>query len=130
MKRSLKMVGAALASIVAVGSMATTALAQTDADGPIAVGECVGPHVQTVIQGDYRRGIPDRAIGDTPPILDVPAGQVVGHLSVWTSYTVVSLRRGYALLRGTRLSKPFAPGQTVGWVKASDVHDLALRNCN
>lgn len=84
----------------------------------------------TVIQGDFRRGIPDRAIGDTPPILDAPAGQEVGQLSAGTSYTVVRLRRGYALLRGTRYSKPFAPGQTVGWVRAADVHYLALRNCN
>ena len=68
-------------------------------------------------------------IGDTPAILESPAGQAVGRLTAGTSYTVVSLRRGYALLRATRFSKPFAPGATVGWVRAVDVHFRMLRNC-
>ena len=106
-----------------------SACAQSDEYRPFAVNACVGQHVQTVIQDDYRRGLPDRAIGDTPAILHAPGGRVIGHLAVWTSYKVGSPRGGYALLCGTRFSEPFAPGQTVGWIKASEVHSLALRNC-
>ena len=119
-------------TILAVGTLlalAVPAVAQPDTDGPRTVGECVGPHVQLVVQGDYMRHIPDRIIGDTPAILESPGGQLVGRLTASTSYTVVSLRRGYALLRATHFSKPFAPGQTVGWVRATDVHNLMLRNC-
>ena len=81
MRRSRPPVAAILASLLSAWWM-TAAVAQTDADGPVQVNECVGPHVTSVIQGDYRHGIPDRAIGDTPPILEAPAGQVVGQLSV------------------------------------------------
>ena len=105
------------------------AAAQADTDGLVTVNECVGPHVSSVVQGDYMRHIPDRVIGDAPAILESPGGQKVGTLTAGTSYTVVSLPRGYALLRATRFSKPFAPGTTVGWVRAVDVHDLMLRNC-
>ena len=114
---------------VCVVALATVSRAQTGDLGPVAVGACVGPHVQTVIQGDYRRGIPDRAIGDTPPIYARPGGGKVGELTVWTAYTVDRVHGGYALLRGTHASKPFAAGQSVGWVRASALHALALRNC-
>ena len=120
---------AALLAVGAVLASAGPAAAQPDADGPVNVNGCVGPHVQTVVQGDYMRHIPDRVIGDTPAILESPGGQTVGTLTAGTSYTVASLRRGYALLRATGFSKPFTQGQTVGWVRAADVHDLALRNC-
>ena len=108
---------------------ARPAVAQADTDGPVTGNECVGPHVSSVVQGDYMRHIPDRVIGDTPAILESPGGRTVGTLTAGTSYTVVSLRRGYALLRATHFSKPFALGATVGWVRAADVHDLMLRNC-
>ena len=124
---------ATTAAVVAIGAVlasAVPAAAQVDANGPVAVNGCVGPHVQTVVQGDYMRHIPDRVIGDTPAILESPGGQKVGELTAGTSYTVASLRRGYVLLRATRFSKPFAPGATVGWVRSSDVHFLMLRNCN
>ena len=113
----------------AVLASAGSAMAQPEADGPVTVGECVGPHVSSVVQGDYMRHIPDRVIGDTPAILESPGGQTVGRLTAGTSYTVASLRQGYALLRATRLSQPFAPGATVGWVRSVDVHFLMLRNC-
>ncbi len=120
---------AVLLALGAVLTSAGPAAAQPDNDGPLTVNECVGPHVQTVVQGDYMRHIPDRVIGDTPAILESPGGQTVGTLTAGTSYTVANLRRGYALLRATRFSKPFAPGATVGWVRSVDVHDLRLRNC-
>ncbi len=105
---------AALLAVGAVLASAGPATAQADADGPVTVNECVGPHVSSVVQGDYMRHIPDRVIGDTPAILESPAGQVVGRLTAGTSYTVVSLRMGYALLRATRFSKPFAQGRRSG----------------
>ena len=130
--RRLAIVTAVLAvgTIFAALPVPALAQAQDDNDGPVIVGACVGPHVRSVVQGDYLRHVPDRVIGDTPAVLDVPAGQKVGSLTAGTSYVVTSLRRGYALLRATRYSRPFAPGETVGWVRTSEVHDLALRNCN
>lgn len=123
---------ATTAIVLAVGVVLASAgpvVAQADANGPVTVDECVGPHVSSVVQGDYMRHIPDRVISDTPAILESPGGQTVGSLTAGTSYTVVSLRRGYALLRATRFSKPFAQGQTVGWVRVTDLHDLMPRNC-
>ena len=120
---------AALLAVGAVLASAGPAAAQADTDGPVTVNECVGPHVSSVVQGDYMRHIPDRVIGDTPAILESPGGQTVGVLTTGTSYTVASLRRGYALLRATHFSKPFALGATVGWVRSSEVHLLMLRNC-
>ena len=125
-----------MAAALVAGAAFTTspvpalAQAQGDNDGPVIVDACVGPHVRSVIQGDYMRHVPDRVIGDTPAVLDAPAGQKVGSLTAGTSYVVTSLRRGYALLRATRYSRPFVPGETVGWVRTFEVHDLALRNCN
>ena len=120
---------AVLLAVGAVLASAGPAAAQSDNDGLRTVNECVGPHVSSVVQGDYMRHIPDRIIGDTPAILESPGGQTVGTLTAGTSYTVASLRRGYALLRATRFSKPFAPGTTVGWVRSVDVLFLMLRNC-
>ena len=116
-------------AVFTLGAPALPARAHSE-DGAITIDGCVGPRVQTVIQGDYRHGIPDRVVGDTPAIFGHPAGQEVGRLTAGTAYTVAQLARGYALLHGTKFSKPFAPGQTVGWVKSADVHFLALRNCN
>ena len=90
---------------------------------------CVGPRVTHTIVGDYRHGIPDRVIGDSPAFFSQPGTDKVGQLTPGTTYTVASLSHGYALLRGTHYSKPFTPGETVGWVKMTDVHFLMLRNC-
>lgn len=114
----------------ALGGLAVReASAQAVDTDPVTVGGCAGPRVQTVIQGDYRRGIPDRVVGNTPPVYGQPGGDRVGQLVAGTAYTVVSERGGYFLLRADRFSRPFQPGQTVGWVRTSDVHSLMLRNC-
>ena len=108
---------------------AREACAQAVDTDPVTVGGCAGPRVQIVIQGDYRRGMSDRFVGDTPPIYGQPGGDRVGQLATGTAYTVVSERGGYFLLRADRFNRPFQPGQTVGWVRTSDVHSLVLRNC-
>ena len=114
----------------ALGRLAAReAFAQAVDTDPVTVGGCAGPRVQTVVQGDYRRGIPDRVIGDTPPIYGQPGGDRVGQLAAGTAYTVVSGHGGYVLLRADRFSKPFEAGQTVGWVRVEDLHSLMLRNC-
>ena len=72
---------ATTAAMLAVGLVLASpspAAAQADANGPVTVGECVGSHVSSVVQGDYMRHIPDRVIGDTPAILESPGGQTVG----------------------------------------------------
>lgn len=115
---------AAAALLATVGSTV-----QAADDGPLTRGECAGPHVDHVVVGDYRHGVPDRVIGATPTIMAEPGTDKVGQLTAGTAYTIVDLQHGYALLRGTRFSKPFTPGATVGWVKVSELHFLMLRNC-
>ncbi len=120
-----------LLSGTSIAAIHPPARAQSDG-GPaarLAVGECVGPRVDTVVQGDYRRGIPDRFVGATPDVLAGPGGSVVAHLTAGTAYVVASVRGGFVQLRGTHVSQPYGPGQAVGWVRATDLHELHPRNC-
>ena len=116
-------------ALLAMASVLVTGVAMA-ADLPFAVGDCVGPRVSKIVQGDYRKGILDKVTGDTPAVLAGPAGAQKGMLTAGTSYSVAAVRQGYLSLTGTKYSKPFPEGSPVGWVKAGDVHDLALRNCN
>ena len=111
------------------GLAARAAFAQAVDTDPITIGGCAGPRVQTMVRGDYRRGVPDRMIGDTPPVYGQPGDDRVGQLAAGTAYTVFGEHGGYVLLRADRFSKPFAAGQTVGWVRVEDLHSLMLRNC-
>ena len=120
------------AAALAMGSLiasASPAAAQPDTEGAVTVEACVGPRVQAVVQGNYRRHIPDRIIGDTPTILASPGGRRMGMLTAGTAYVVAGLRGGYALLRATRFSNPFSPETNVGWVRLTEILSLPPRNC-
>ena len=119
----LKMALLAMAGVLVAGGARA-------ADLPFVVGDCVRPRVSKVVPGDYRKGILDTVTGDTPAVLAGPAGAQKGKLAAGTSYSVAAVRQGYLSLTGTKYSKPFPEGSPVGWVRAGDVHDLALRNCN
>lgn len=58
-----------------------------------------------------------------------PGAGKIGQVMPETSYTIVDIDRGFAMLCATRYSKPFPPGAMVGWVTLSDLNLLMFRNC-
>ena len=115
--------------LTAVVGMPVAALADAE---HIVAGACVGPHVDHVVPGDYRNGIPDKVVGDTPSLLVGPDGVPFTYRKIpaGTAYTVAEVRGGSVMLHATHYSMPFPVGSAVGWVRAADVHNLAMRNCN
>lgn len=116
-----------LAALIFIGA----AHAQSAEDyGPVSIGACVGPHVDFVVPGDDKHIVPDRIYGFQPVTYAMPEGPVNGKLPAGGSYSVQTVQRGYAQLAPSRYTRFSPPGAVVVWVQVSDVHTLAIHNCN
>jgi hypothetical protein len=92
---------------------------------------CVGPHVDRVIPGDWKHGGKDTVIGATPDLLTGPGGRPTGRmLPTGGAYLADRHLHGYYRLVGTHYSPPFQYGEVVGWVREDTMTGLATRNCN
>ncbi len=60
--------------------------------------------MDTVIQGDYQRSVPDPFVGATPDISRGQAGDVVARVQAGTAYVVAALRGSFVQLRSAHVS--------------------------
>ena len=100
--------------------------------GGFDVGDCVGPRVDRFVQGDVRRGVPDRVFGAAPALMSGPgpAARPTGrNLAPGGAYRMLATSGGDMRLQATRYSEPFLAGTVVGWVRAAEFCDLSSRNC-
>ena len=117
---------AAVAALAAVGFGHGAAAADFAASG------CVGPHVDRVVQGDYRRGVRDKVFGDTQDVMSghgASARATGRRLTAGTSYSVLEVAGEDMLLAATRWSEPYAPGAVAGRVRGLRSINLHPRNC-
>lgn len=117
---------------VAVAALAVVGFGHSAAAAVFEAGECVGPHVDRVVQGDYRHGVRDKVFGDTPDVMSghgASARPTGRKLTAGTSYSVLEVAGGDMLLAATKWSEPYAPGTVVGWVRSARFMDLHPRNC-